>query len=436
MTYMNESDSSSSYRFVEYTVGPSFDDQRLYASGTYPYRVRSRSQFGWRTNRVAGPPADVGVIRDGSLAESLGMVESLDRLSGLTRGGVYPRRSRASHDRTYSETDSIHLPVPLAWKQNGGSIDERYRKVTLIVTNPVSAPSVSLPALADEQAIAAKMLRRMRPTRPHAEVARFVGELREFPRFFSGANYLPTSSREAGGAYLNVQFGMAPFIGDMQRMADSIVRSKPILDDFVERSSKLTYVAPSEKTDSFVPGTLMASSAQGFLVPGSVGQMYGEVVGSTTIRSFGGYEYFVGDPDDFLSRFQGYHQKAKHLLGTDLSADVLWQLTPWTWLTDWAVDISGLLAYQESVASDSLVLRDSGSSSYSTSTRSATLRLSQTTFNSLRGQSRLVATATSKRHRRTSGLDPYSLGLGGSMNPRRWAILGALGLTRAPGILA
>jgi hypothetical protein len=147
------------------------------------------------------------------------------------------------------------------------------------------------------------------------------------------------------------------------------------------------------------------------------------------------YEYFVADPDGFAGKINEHAQKAKYLLGDPLiSLSTLWELTPWTWLSDWSYNLGGLLSFQESVAQDSLVAR-----------RCSTVfesRISVVThwdpyysapFGRVDTSGNCISQLNYRWQRRLAG-SPYDMGIDWSgFSPQKWFILGALGLTKAPG---
>jgi hypothetical protein len=129
-----------------------------------------------------------------------------------------------------------------------------------------------------------------------------------------------------------------------------------------------------------------------------------------------------------------YEQLANKVLGTRLSASAVWELTPWSWLIDWFVDISAFIGRVDRLASDSLVLRYGYVMREVFLERSVVPTQSIVTYDGalVAGWIPSVYSYGARRVRST----PYGFGLDvGAFTPRRWAILAALGLTRTPGVL-
>jgi Pyruvate/2-oxoacid:ferredoxin oxidoreductase gamma subunit len=80
---------------------------------------------------------------------------------------------------------------------------------------------------------------------------------------------------------------------------------------------------------------------------------------TTTIDRWFSGAFVYGSPirDTYVSESLDLAEKADRLLGLSLTPDVLWNLTPWSWATDWALNTGDILAYASDVASQGLVMR-------------------------------------------------------------------------------
>jgi hypothetical protein len=79
-----------------------------------------------------------------------------------------------------------------------------------------------------------------------------------------------------------------------------------------------------------------------------------------TIRAFSTWEYFVPHPEGLHDRLSSYVQAAQTVLGFQVTPSTVFDLTPWSWMVDWFVDIGGLLRYQQKVADNQLVMTRGG----------------------------------------------------------------------------
>lgn len=327
---------------------------------------------------------------------------------------------------------------------------------------------------------ASKLMRRMTPTRPDWDLTRFIIELKDVNRIFATAASLPDTLRplvsqssrsdarigrdfavQSGATYLGYQFGVAPTVSDVMKGAEAIVKADEKFGQFVrdsamhvKRSSSLDLL---HFTDSLSQNELFSSfgsdpSRSVVRLPG--GSRLGRVdylrpdpiavnidarVGySVSVKerlvAFATFEYFVGDPDGYLSRMDQYVAKAKKTLGSGLTASVLYEVAPWSWMIDWHLDIGGLLNYQQSVADYGTVARGAGFSLFRDTVASRSLSPIRPVNNPISGTGILNTAHVSykvREHFRRSG-SPYSMDLNWDYGTFQWSILGALGLTKAP----
>jgi hypothetical protein len=71
----------------------------------------------------------------------------------------------------------------------------------------------------------------------------------------------------------------------------------------------------------------------------------------------GAFTYYL--PTDYQSRrgVRSLADKASIILGTDLTPEVLWNLTPWSWALDWIGNAGDVLSNVSDYLTDGLVLR-------------------------------------------------------------------------------
>jgi len=280
------------------------------------------------------------------------------------------------------------------------------------------------------------------PTAPEAGVAAFVGELRErlpdLIGYHAYRNGLTPSS--AGHEVLNYEFGLAPIPGDIKKMALSVLHSHKLLSQLRRGSGqnirRRRIFDPTETVVSLGTDTSILSLprmngtgivAQDFYtsVPGK--KVFDRSWSQTTFA--GAYTYHLDETDNFLGRMESYLQQANYLLGTEITPDVVWQLTPWSWLIDWFSDFGTFIKNVSLLSSDSLVLRYAYLMVHNMNTRSHYVTDMVPMDNRNPSAVSLdVIKETKSRYRAT----PYGFGLDVSaFSPRKWAILAALGLTKS-----
>jgi hypothetical protein len=67
--------------------------------------------------------------------------------------------------------------------------------------------------------------------------------------------------------------------------------------------------------------------------------------------------YYLGSDSPVLGKLRKYAQIARKLLGLRLDVELLWELAPWTWLSDWFVNMGDVLAVNAALSQDSTVLQ-------------------------------------------------------------------------------
>lgn len=283
------------------------------------------------------------------------------------------------------------------------------------------------------------------PTRPDANLAILVAETAQRIPSLPGLVILRERNRQAiGKEYLNYEFGIRPMIADILKAAKAVLDFNTNLERFKEHADKPLH--RRRKVPTTRETEVVFSSEDTFLRPSAgrfhTGQdwnwkLWPSGVGVTAVDEFvtdtwfsGSFTYYIHDSSNFLGRMAYYGQAAEKLLGTGLSVPVFWELTPWSWLIDWFLDVGSFLRIAESNANDGLVMRYG----YLMTTTSVTRHIVTTRATDSLGNiiPPLTHEFLSYRKERRRG-NPYGFGLGWEfeMTPKRWAILAALGLTKS-----
>jgi len=301
------------------------------------------------------------------------------------------------------------------------------------------------PSSAEINADGAKLISMTIPTEPEAGVAAFFGELREGLPKIVGLQALRGGVRglqhSVGSEHLNVQFGIKPLISDLEKTAQGVLRAAKTARQYIRDSDRLVRRKAVLLEDTSIAvgtygGTPVMARRYGdevssyfFVPPYGVTHVDDEIYQRVSFS--GAYTYHVAQGMDFLAKLDRYEALANKALGTRFDPNVAWQLTPWSWLIDWFADAGSFVSNVNALANDSLVVKYGYVMHETRTTRTRTLGL--TPYEE--GPNTVWTTATyhrKMRHRST----PYGFGFDpGSFSPRRWAILGALGLTRSPNAL-
>jgi len=238
---------------------------------------------------------------------------------------------------------------------------------------PVEYPNLILPSSAKVNADGRKLIEMSIPTKAEAGLATFLGELRERLPSFIGMTSIRdgATAKSAGGEHLNIQFGLKPFIKDLQKMARSILAFSKETKQFkrdsgqsVRRRRRLASETSFNQVSETAGGSASISSFYDLsmgtfffdqsqsLVSASVADNF-----SSEVWFSGAYTYYLSEAHSFLGQIERYEQLANHLLGTRITADTIWQLTPWSWLFDWFSDAGTFVSNVCLLSSDSTVLR-------------------------------------------------------------------------------
>jgi len=335
-----------------------------------------------------------------------------------------------------------------AWDGTSGSAQSTFRGplIPFVRSDRISVDSA--PRLTNSELVlyGTRAINATIPTQPKAGLAQFLGELREgLPRLV-GSDLFRSRAKDArslGSEYLNVQFGWLPLVSDVRKTAQAVLDHSNILKQLQRDSGKVVrrrFYFPDEVTSSFLEdvrndgyGNLLGpdgSMGVGHYVPGMEYQPISQEITIVKKTWFSGaYQYYLPKDDTLMGKLELFEAKANHLLGTRLTPSVLWELAPWSWLADWVGTIGISLENAELLSSDNLVLRYGYLMRQTTFQK--TLRIADPGHidRSIRDVSVTLRRVTKERRRAT----PYGFGLDTSaFNARQWAILGALGMTKAP----
>jgi len=284
---------------------------------------------------------------------------------------------------------------------------------------------------------------KFRPTNSGAQIGVFLGEIHEVPRMLrTTAKGFADLWRSMGGSrtrfapkklanhWLNHQFGWLPFLADLRdfyRVSKSLdTKLKQLRRDngrWIRRGGTIVVEADG-------PDLVQEQTTAPGLIPSVSSYLYNTPYGwSRTYRSItrriwfkGAFRYWIpGKPDSWL-----WNAKAVSMLyGIQPSPSLVWELTPWSWLIDWASNAGDCINNLSSMLFDNLCAKyayvmahtrveckTTGCSNYHTGAVTG----SRSAF--FESKTRIPAS-------------PFGFGLtGGDFSTRQWSILGALGLSR------
>lgn len=284
------------------------------------------------------------------------------------------------------------------------------------------------------------------PTNPIEALAVGLAELKSegFPPSVNLDHWkkMTASARTAGEAHLEIQFGWLPLMSDIQKTFYAIKNASRLLDQFQRDSGgtirrRMTF--PTTVTETTYDDMYTTAWAENVSPSGFASMWQGRSTGGVltehlrtqnTVSFSGAFTYFLQRDNSTLNKLKAYEQKINHLLGTRVTPETLWNLAPWSWLSDWKLNIGDNISNAVRLSEDGLVLKYGYLMSETITDHTLLLRGPVPAMGGSCGPISITFTTVRKERVRAT---PYGFAINpNSFNVRQWGILGALGLTKAP----
>jgi hypothetical protein len=193
------------------------------------------------------------------------------------------------------------------------------------------------------------------PDVPEFSLFRFIGELKAgLPKIPLRELTKEKKLRNAGGEYLNVQFGIMPLVSDLQNFIEAL--NNPHFRSAVKHQLDKEFRVRKLIDKGFDSTETVMPSSQNTPFVGLDGNQKGtvRVMRKYRIWSSCSFAYhqvtmldqLLADLDDNLGG-----------LGALPTAIDLWNLTPWSWLVDWFTNINHVITNLSYLGRDGLYLR-------------------------------------------------------------------------------
>lgn len=438
--------------------------------------MSTAGQYGFRSagERQASTTALAAVQKNSTWSDTQSVIKALERQErSMTNPLIRDPADHVVNRRDYQTRSERGASPTITIKYNGFPDSSNSQ------CNPLFSTSISdLPDVMDEEqqrVVGGQLLRQSRPASPVANLNQWFGELRQFGSGFS----VPTKMSDAtwnkpgalgeiqrfrkagttvGSGYLASQFGWLPFFGELVSSLEAMANSEKHFDQYardsgrlIRRSSSRTIVNDAQSYTGSIAGSgngnavyTNTHSLLGVRVVNGFTKSLGHanfrtdfkttVTVNETVRAGGLWEYFAADPHGIAGSLRASSQKAKLLLGDPLlSYATLWELAPWSWLVDWKFNFGSFLSFQESIATDSLASRRTYSV-YERRISAMTHWYPYQVAGSVVLDDAPTSVSETTFQRRVKGT-PYDMGIDQSgFSSQQWFILGALGLSKGPGI--
>lgn len=287
----------------------------------------------------------------------------------------------------------------------------------------------------DGSAWGAAAFARMKPTKPTFDAARAIYELKDVPRMLN-QRLSHNNLKDVGSYYLALEFGWAPLLRDIRDFVNNHRKAEKKLKWLLHHNGKPVrrrVDLASTSTDPIVyqsPGTYTAfspilSPSGGYIgVPSYRATEYTQDKVWASARA----RYWLpGGPRDI--KWTKKMLYSLYGLSTPSPARI-WQVMPWTWLSDWYLDLGSLLENCDAGVADRLAY-DYGYVMRQVETVNE--QFSYGNFKTKNGGSQLVTASSISRSSYKSRLsgDPFGWNTNqNSLTGMQLSILGALGLSR------
>lgn len=281
------------------------------------------------------------------------------------------------------------------------------------------------------------------PTAPTASLSVLLGELLSdgLPSLVGLASLREDVKlyRSLGAEYLNVEFGWKPFVKDLQKLGSALQNASRILSQYQRDSGRIvrrrfsfpTEIRTTESSWTAPYGHIPVYGFSEVLAPTLKGKP-GLITDRISQRYWfsGAFTYYLDIGDNLVSKLREYEQLGNKLLGSRITPDVLWELAPWSWLIDWKATIGTSVQVGSAFQNDGLVMKYGYLMRHTVAERT----VSADVFDARTELRKLTVTNTYRTVRKERvKATPYGFGLSpDDFSIRQWAILAALGLTKAP----
>lgn len=214
-----------------------------------------------------------------------------------------------------------------------------------------------------------------RPGQQTADLAQFIAEFRDVPRtlkataeFFKNSwnaakSGVGKTSTHAADSWLALNFGWMPFVADLRKFAKTYENVNKQIYNLRKHNNR--WVKRTRNVAATSGVTLDVSDISGF-VPTNFGSytyyfcnnwgspgLYGRrvITKEADFRFVGRFKYWI--PNVMSDRWES--NARRKLFGLNLTPALVWELTPFSWLVDWASNVGDVLSNLDNGLAENLV---------------------------------------------------------------------------------
>jgi len=226
-------------------------------------------------------------------------------------------------------------------------------------TRPVAEYS-SKPTMA---ALSATAIARSLPTNPIANLSGTLAEAASegmlSPVQLDSMRGKTAAARNAGGSYLNYQFGWAPVVSDVKKLLHSVVNFGEIAQRYIDnagRDLKGSYeFEPKIETSEEVTNGVYLRPAQLQFLSRETGTLVSTITHRKRQWFEGVFCYYL--PSSLTDPVAYHSALANKALGTRLTPETVWNLAPWSWAGDWFANTGDVIHNVVAFQNDGLVMK-------------------------------------------------------------------------------
>jgi len=284
---------------------------------------------------------------------------------------------------------------------------------------------------------------RYRPGQNLAALAQALAEVRDLPRTIQTTargfrdlwrSHKGMSPKALSDHWLNHQFGWLPFVNDVCSMVsayrkyDRLIReARANNGQTIRRGGTVSVREDEQLLSGSDEQTRHSPSLNVYFYPGSLSKNAGtyRIYRKDSVRVWfvGAFKYYVPDirSVEFEQRF------IRRLYGLNLNPELLWELTPWSWLIDWFTNAGDAFSNVDTGWADNLV----ATYAYVMETRHSYIQC-DSTLNTVNNGTLSHSWTYDWVSKGRAQANPYGFGITWEgLSPKQLSILAALGITRS-----
>jgi hypothetical protein len=171
------------------------------------------------------------------------------------------------------------------------------------------------------------------------------------------------AAKAAGSDYLNITFGWAPLIRDIASFSNSINNWNKLMSQFERDAGKTVrrgfqFPLQTESSESIVMYNQIPSGVfHSDITDGCTrANVIRKVETSRKVWFKGAFTYHLPSGYNSRNKMMSNAAKFNHMLGLNLTPNVVWNLAPWSWAIDWFANVGDVLSTVSDVQLYGLVM--------------------------------------------------------------------------------